>query len=95
MAFSPPILNLSAFTVAELQALLTAAKAELMIRLTGGRIASGAGTGSSYTMNMMSTDDLVRLIGAVTVELGLDDEMTFVRPNFSECGTTSNPYTGI
>jgi hypothetical protein len=74
--------NLDAFSTAELQALLTAAKLEILQRLTG-RVQSGSSTGQSYSMNQYSTADLNRLVNALTSQLGLDTSMTFVRPNFN------------
>lgn len=82
MASSYVVPNLSAFSTAELSALLTAAKAEVLTRLTG-RVQSGSSTGQSYSMNQYSTLDLNNLINALTAQLALDTSMTFVRPNFN------------
>lgn len=85
-----PVLNLSAFSAAELQALLTAAKAEVLVRLTG-RVQSGTSTGQNYAMTIMTIAELNQLINSLTDALGLDADMTFVRPNFTGCGVTSDP----
>lgn len=89
MASAPSIPNLSAFSASELSALLTAAKAEILVRLTG-RIASGSSTGQQYAMNLYSTDELNRLVNALTAALGLDTQETRVRPNFNHTG-----YNGV
>lgn len=86
MASAPPVLNLSAFTSSELSALLTAAKAEVLVRLSGGRVQQGSSTGQSYSMNLYTVEQLNALINSLTATLGLDTEETRVRPNFSGCG---------
>jgi len=93
--------NLSAFSQTELQNLLTAAKAELLVRITG-RVQTGASTGQSFGMNQYSGDQLNKLINALTDALGLDAQETRVRPCFSRQGVGSEaapsyPYgsTGI
>lgn len=83
MASSVSIPNLSAFSSAELNALLTAAKAEILTRLTG-RVSSGSSSGQQFAMAQYSTDELNRLINALTDALGLDTQETRVRPNFTE-----------
>jgi len=90
MAGNYAVPNLSAFSTTELNALLTAAKAEILTRLTG-RVQSGSSTGQSYAMNQYSTADLNRLVNALTEALGLDTEMTFVRPNFNGPPDPSTP----
>ncbi len=77
--------NLSAFTAAELSALLTAAKAEILFRITG-RVQSGSSTGQSYSMNQYSTADLNNLVNALTAQMGLDTQETRTRPDFSGSG---------
>ena len=96
-----PILNLSAFSSSELSALLTAAKAEVLTRLTG-RVQTGASTGQSFGMNMKTDAQLTQLINALTDALGLDAQETRVRPCFSKQGVGSDvapsyPYgsTGV
>lgn len=87
MPLGASTLNLSAFSTAELNALLTAAKAEILTRLTG-RVQSGSSTGQQFSMNLYSTDQLNSLVNALTDALGLDTQETRVRPDFSEgCGT--------
>lgn len=82
MASGPSVLNFSAFSTAEQQAILTAAKAEVLSRITG-RVQQGSSTGQSYSMALYSTDELNRLINALTDSLNLDTTETRVRPNFS------------
>ena len=86
---SSSVLNLSAFSPDELSALLTAAKAEILVRLTG-RISSGSSTGQQYAMALYSTDELNRLVNSLTATLGLDVQETRVRPNFSYGGSTGS-----
>ena len=78
-------LNLSAFSNSELTALLTAAKAEVLVRITG-RVDSGTSTGQNFHMNQKSDAQLTQLINALTAALGLDTEETRVRPCFSRQG---------
>jgi hypothetical protein len=87
-----PALNLAAFSGAELSALLTAAKAELLVRITG-QVQSGSSAGQSYSMALMSTAELTSLINYLTDALGLDSGMSVARPNFSCSGITSDPAT--
>lgn len=79
--------NLSAFSPAELQAMLTAAKAEVLKRITG-RVQSGSSSGQNFSFNQYTTNELNILVNALTSQLGLDTDMTFVRPNFSGVGCT-------
>ncbi len=79
-----PILNPGAFSTAELTAMLTAAKAEYIGRITTGRVKSGGSAAQQYGMDIMTVDDLVRLINSLTSALGLDyDETLRIRPNFN------------
>jgi len=98
MASNPSVLNLSAFSVNELNTLLTAAKAEILTRLTG-RVQTGSSTGQSFGMNLYSTDELNRLVNSLTAALGLDTQETRVRPNFNHTGSSSLtqgwPATGM
>lgn len=84
-----PVLNLSAFSPGELQALLTAAKAEVFTRLTG-RVDSGSSTGQNFHMNMKTDAELTQLINSLTDILGLDTQETRVRPCFSRQGYGSS-----
>jgi hypothetical protein len=88
MASGASVLNLSAFSTSELNAILTAAKAEVLTRLTG-RVQQGSSTGQSYSMNLYTIDELNRLINSLTDALGLDTQETRVRPNFSGCSEYS------
>lgn len=82
MASTVSVPNLSAFSAAELQAMLTACKAELLARFTG-RVNSGSSTGQQFAVTMYSTDELNRMVNAITAALGLDTQQQFVRPNFT------------
>ncbi len=87
MSVQRSILNLSSFSSSQLQVLLSAAQDEVLRRITG-RVQQGSSTGQSYSMALYSPEDLNALINSITAALGLDTEMTFVRPNFSH--PTSN-----
>ena len=65
-----PTLDFGAFSNAELQALLTAAKAEYLRRITG-RVQTGSSAAQSYGLTIMSVDDLIKLINGLTDQLGL------------------------
>lgn len=77
-----PVLDLGAYSPDELTALLTAAKAEYLLRMTG-RVQTGASAAQSYGMQFMTVDDLVRLINGITAALGLQNVETRVGPNFN------------
>lgn len=85
---STTVPNLSAFTEAEQRALLAACKAEILKRITG-RVQTGSSTGQNFGVELYDTDGLNRLVNALTLSLGLDNEMTFVRPNFTH-GTSND-----
>lgn len=89
-----PILNPGAFSTDELNAMLTAAKAEYLGRITTGRVKSGGAAAQQYGMDIMSVDDLIRTINALTSALGLDfDETLRVRPNFNNRGCVPSQST--
>lgn len=90
MALGASVLNLSAFSTAELNALLTAAKAEILTRLTG-RVESGSSAGQQFKMQFYSTDQLNSLVNALTDALGLDAQETRVRPDFRGCENPTIP----
>ncbi len=94
MADGTSVLNLSIFSSAEKQQLLTAVKAEILVRITG-RVQNGSSTGQSFGVELYSSDALNRLANALTADLGLDTQMQFVRPNFNHgygnCGSGFNP----
>lgn len=94
MASAISVLNLASFSTSEQQALLEAAKAEVLRRITG-RVQQGSSTGQSYSMALFSPDELNRLINALTIALGLDTQQTFVRPDFSHRGAGNWGQTGI
>ncbi|MBS0328231.1 MAG: hypothetical protein JSR30_00130 [Proteobacteria bacterium] len=78
-----PVLNLGAFSDAELTSMLAAAKAEYLLRMGNGRVRSGSSAAQSYGMDVMTVDDLVRLINSLTTQLGLDSDTLSVRPDFN------------
>lgn len=78
-------IDFSSFSTAEKTALLTAAKAELLRRAGVGSVASGSATGQQYSMSKMTEDGLIRMINALTVELGYEQPVIQVAPNFSGC----------
>lgn len=77
-----PVLNLSAFSSAELDALLVAAKAAYLQKITG-TVQQGSSSAQSYSLQLMTVDDLSRLINGITEQLGLDNVTTRVTPNFN------------
>lgn len=81
------ILDFGAFSTAEKQALLAAAKAELLRRVGVGAVQTGSSAAQSFGMMKMTEDGLARLINALTVDLGYEQPVVQVRPNFSgSCG---------
>lgn len=87
-----PVLNLSAYSDAELAALLTAAKAALLAKITGV-VQQGSSSAQSYSLQLMSVDELTRLINALTDQLGLDNVTIRVAPNFNTSGYIPNSTT--
>lgn len=79
----PAALDVGSFTTAEKNALLAAAKAELLRRAGLGSVQTGASTGQSASMTKMTEDGLVRLINSLTADLGFEQPTTQVAPNFS------------
>jgi len=77
-----PVLNLSAYSSADLDTLLTAAKAALLQKITG-TVQQGSSSAQSYSLQLMTVDELTRLINAITDQLGLDNVNTRVSPNFN------------
>jgi len=88
-----PTLDFGAFSPSELQALLTAAKAEFLVRITG-RVQQGSSAAQSYGLQFMTVDDLTRLINGVTMALGLDAVETRVTPNFNSTAYTPPGASG-
>lgn len=86
------VLNLGAFSPTELTDLLTAAKAAYLSLITTGQVKSGGAVSQQYSMERMSADDLVRLMNAITLELGLDGDTTTVRPDFN---TSAPAWPGV
>lgn len=79
-------LDFGAYSTAEKHALLAAAKAEYLVRITG-RISSASSANQSYGFVQMTTDDLIRLINGLSDSLGLIDGNNRVRPNFNARGS--------
>lgn len=87
------VLDFGAFSQAELQSLLTAAKAEYLRALTG-RMQQGSSAAQSYGLLVMSVDELSRLINGLTSALGLDNTQTRAAPNFNHTGRRGIPEAG-
>lgn len=83
MASSAPVLDFGAFSQAEKQALLTAAKNEILLRIGKGRVQNGSSIGQQYGMTQMTVAELTNLINGLTVELGFQQPEIRVAPNFS------------
>lgn len=77
------VLNLGAFSAAELTSMLTAAKAEYLVRMNPGRVKSGGSAAQQYSMDVMSLNQLIDLINSLTTQLGLDSDNLLVAPNFN------------
>lgn len=78
-------LDLTAFTTAELEALLTAAKARLLAKITG-TVVNGGSSGQTFGMSEMTVQELQMLINALTAALGFPEPELRVRPNFNQTG---------
>lgn len=76
-------LDFGSFTTAEKTALLTAAKAEILRRAGGGSVQTGAENGSSFGMTKYTEAGLISLVNALTVELGYEQPIVQIAPNFS------------
>ena len=74
--------DLGAFSTAEKQNLLSAIKAEVLLRLTPGSVRTGASAGQSFGVDKWSEDALTVWLNALTVELGYAQPEIRVRPNF-------------
>jgi hypothetical protein len=81
-----PVLDFGAFSPTELQAYLTAAKAEYLLRLTTGRVQQGSSVSQSYGLNVISMDQLTTLINGLSAALGLTSVPDLVQPNFNTRG---------
>ncbi len=84
MAKFSATLDFGAFSQAEKIALLDAAKAEILTRITG-RVQNGSSSAQSFGMNLMSQEDLTLLINALTTDLGYAQPEIRVAPNFNGC----------
>lgn len=76
--------DLGAFSTAEKQNLLSAIKAEVLLRLTPGSVRTGASAGQSFGVDKWSEDALTVWLNCLTVELGYAQPEIRVRPNFSQ-----------
>lgn len=75
--------DFSSYSTAEKTALLTAAKAEVLRRVGVGAIQTGASTGQSFSMTKMTEEGLARLISTLSIDLGYEQPVIQVAPNFS------------
>lgn len=75
--------NLSGISTAVLNSMFAAYQAELLRRMSGGSVQSGSSSGESFNMSKMTDAALFATGNALTDALGLDSQMTFVRPDFS------------
>ena len=73
----------------------TAATTELLLRTTTGRVQSGSSAAQSYGLHVMSDSALIGLINSLVDALGLDTQVTMVRPNFTAPAQGYNPYTTL
>ena len=87
-----PIPNFSAFSSTELNAMLGAAKAAWLQRITGA-VQSGSSAAQSYGMHLLSDAALIATINSLTDILGLDTQITMMQPNFTVPQPGTNPYT--
>ncbi len=79
---APTALDFGSFSTAEKQALLAAAKARLLAKITG-TVVNGSSSAQSFGMSEMSVDQLQLLINALTVELNYPQPELRVAPNFN------------
>lgn len=86
-----PVLNLGAFTTAELTSMLAAAKVEYLARMSKGRVKGGGSAAQQYQMDVMTVDQLTELINSLTGQLGLDNPNIRARPNFNPNGVVPLP----
>jgi len=87
-----PVLDFGSFSTAQQTAMLTAAQAEYLLRITTGRVRQGGSAAQSYGMDIMSVADLIRLINGLSQELGLNSDIVNVAaPDFSQ---TTDQWSG-
>ena len=79
-------LDFGAFSTAEKQALLAAAKAELLRRAGVGSVQNGSSSAQSFAMAKYSEDGLIKLINGLTQDLNFQQPEVRVRPIFSRGG---------
>jgi hypothetical protein len=82
LGMAMPTLDLGSFSTAQLQSMLSAAQAEVLVRMTG-RVAHGSSAAQSYGMDLMTYPDLVRLVNALGAQLGFDFGENRATPNFA------------
>lgn len=85
--------DFGSFSLAEKQALLAAAKSELLRRLGLGSVQTGAQTGASFSMTKVTTSDLNAIISALTIDLGYPQPVVQTAPNFAGQAGFSWPQT--
>lgn len=85
-----PVLDFGAFSDVELAAMLAAAKAEYLVRMTEGRVRQGGSAAQQYGMDLMTVAELTALINGLTAALGLSNVETRVSPNFNTRGACVN-----
>ena len=87
--------DLGAFSYSEKQNLLTAIKAEVLLRLTPGSVRTGASAGQSFGVDKWSEGALTIWLNALTAELGFSQPELRVRPNFSQCPQVAFQNYGV
>lgn len=92
MVMGSPVLDFGAFSPAELQQYLTAAKAEYLLRMSTGRVQQGSSVSQSYGLNVITMDQLTSLINGLTDALGLSTTTVRVQPNFNTSGGPGPQY---
>jgi hypothetical protein len=79
-----PVLNFGAFSTADLQSMLTAAKAEYLVRMNPGRVRTGGSSAQQYGVDLMTLDQLTIFLNGITSALGMDNTDTLrTRPDFN------------
>lgn len=63
--------------------MLTAAKAEYLVRMNPGRVKTGGSAAQQYGMDLLTVDQLIDTINMLTIQLGLDTDTLRVAPNFN------------
>lgn len=90
-----PVLDFGAFTPTELQSMLTAAKAELLVRMNPGRVRQGGSAAQQYGMDLMTYAELVSFLNGISTALGVNNPANTVSPNFNtrqNCGPFGSTF---